>query len=84
MCLATMIRDQLQAAFAPDHLEIVNESHKHKGHAGDDGSGQSHWRIVIRAQSLAAQSRVGRHRAVHSALGPDILNRIHALTIEAS
>lgn len=73
------MKSKLEAAFSPEFLEIRNDSSKHAGHAGDDGSGESHFHITIKASSLAGQSRVARHRAVHSALGKDILNRVHAL-----
>lgn len=76
------IRARLQAAFAPDLLEVVNESHRHAGHAGDDGSGESHFFVRLHAPALAAQSRLARHRAVHAALGPEIMGRIHALALD--
>ncbi len=82
MGLAEQIKDRLQAALAPTHLEVINDSGRHAGHAGDDGTGESHWRVVIDAPSLASMSRLARHRAVHAALGPDIIGRIHALAIE--
>ncbi|MEJ6402600.1 BolA family protein [Yoonia sp. 2307UL14-13] len=67
---------------APTRLKVINESALHHGHAGDDGSGESHWRVVIAAPQFADMSRVQRHRAIHNALGPDIIGRIHALAIE--
>jgi BolA protein len=67
---------------APEHLDVINESALHSGHSGDDGSGESHWRIVIKAASLDDMSRVARHRAIHNALGQDIIGRIHALAID--
>lgn len=76
------IRARLQAAFAPGRLEVVNESHLHKGHAGDDGSGESHFRVTIRAPAFAGMGRVARHRAVHAALGPDLVARVHALALD--
>ncbi|AWD23039.1 BolA family protein [Pseudogemmobacter blasticus] len=75
------IAARLTAAFAPQELEIENESHRHAGHAGDDGSGDSHYRIRIRAASLAAMGRVDRHRAVNRALG-DLTTRIHAIALD--
>ena len=75
------IEVRLQAAFQPTRLEIINESHQHAGHTGDDGSGESHFRIVIRAEPLAALSRVARHRAVQQALG-DLNQRIHAIALD--
>lgn len=82
MGTAEDIRARLAAAFAPDRLEVVNESHLHKGHAGDDGSGESHFRVIIAAPAFAGMGRVARHRAVHAALGPDLIARIHALALE--
>ncbi|MBU9699930.1 BolA family transcriptional regulator [Rhodobacteraceae bacterium HSP-20] len=81
MTVATEIEQRLVAAFAPTALEVVNESHRHAGHAGDDGSGESHFRVMIRAPSLAAMGRVNRHRAVQKALG-DLNTRIHALALD--
>ncbi|WP_225029512.1 BolA family protein [Xinfangfangia pollutisoli] len=82
MRVKEMIETRLQAAFAPDLLEVANESHRHAGHAGDDGTGESHFALKIRAPALAAMSRVERHRAVTRALG-DVMARIHALAIDA-
>ena len=81
MAIEAEIRTAL-AALSPTHLEVINESAKHAGHAGDDGSGESHWRIVIAAPALADLSRIARHRAIHDALGKDIIGRIHALAID--
>ncbi len=81
MTLETEIRDAL-GSLSPQHLEVINESALHSGHAGDDGSGESHWRVVIKAASLDDMSRIARHRAVHSALGKGIIGRIHALAID--
>lgn len=81
MAIADEITARLTAAFAPDRLEVVNESHRHAGHAGDDGSGESHFKVVIRAAALAPMGRVARHRAVIAALG-DIPQRIHALGLD--
>ena len=66
----------------PQMLDVINESHKHAGHAGDDGSGESHWRVVIKAAALDDMSRIARHRAIHTAIGPDLMGRIHALAID--
>ncbi|PXW70893.1 BolA protein [Loktanella sp. PT4BL] len=81
MALETEIRAAL-GELAPEHLDVINESALHSGHSGDDGSGESHWRIVIRAASLDDMSRIARHRAIHNALGTDIIGRIHALAID--
>ncbi len=79
--IAAEIEARLRAAFAPERLEIVNDSHRHAGHAGDDGSGESHFQVTIRSGALAAMPRVARHRAVHTALG-DLTTRVHALALD--
>ncbi|WP_341365586.1 BolA family protein [Yoonia sp. BS5-3] len=81
MTLETEIITSLQK-LSPTHLEVLNESAQHAGHAGDDGSGESHWRVVIRAPELDNLSRLARHRAIHAALGAEIIGRIHALAID--
>ena len=78
------IRAKLEAAFTPTALDVIDESHQHAGHAGHDGSGESHFRVRIAAPVFADMSRVERHRAVHAALGRDITGRIHALALEIS
>ena len=73
---------RLTAAFSPISLTVTNDSAKHAGHAGDDGSGDSHYAIHIRAASLAPMGRLARHRAIHAALG-DLTGRVHAIAIDA-
>ncbi|MBT9244278.1 BolA family transcriptional regulator [Gemmobacter fulvus] len=75
------IAQRLTQAFAPDRLEVENESHRHAGHSGDDGSGESHFRVLIRAEAFGPMSRLARHRAVNAALG-DVVPRIHALALD--
>ncbi len=82
MGLETRIGTALTQAFAPDALEVVNESHLHAGHSGDDGSGESHWRVVMRAPAMDGLTRLQRHRAVHAALGPQIIGHLHALSLD--
>lgn len=81
MSVADEIAERLTAAFQPTRLDVVNESHRHAGHSGDDGTGESHFHVTIRAEALAALGRVERHRAVQRALG-DINTRVHALALD--
>lgn len=74
----------LVAAFAPTRLAIVNDSSRHHGHAGDDGSGESHFTIEIESQAFAGLNRVARQRAVNKALGDIPGERVHAVAIRAS
>ncbi len=81
MTVKTEIEERLRRAFQPEVLEVVNESHRHAGHAGDDGSGESHFKVMIRAAAFAPMGRVARHRAVHQALG-DLNRRVHAIALD--
>lgn len=76
------IRTALQESFAPQHLEIIDESEQHRGHSGFAEGGESHFRVIIRAPQFAPMSRLQRHRAVHAALGAGLIGRIHALAID--
>ena len=80
---AAEIRASLERAFDVQELEVTNESSQHAGHSGDDGSGESHFRVRLKASEFASLSRVARHRAVHKALGP-LTREIHALALELS
>jgi BolA protein len=84
MSIAEQIHQKLTEALAPSALEVINESHQHAGHSGDDGSGESHFRVVIKADGFAKQSRIARHRAVHAAIGSELIAKIHALALEIS
>ncbi|MEM6476807.1 MAG: BolA family protein [Pseudomonadota bacterium] len=74
----------LTEAFAPTKLEIINDSAHHAGHAGDDGSGESHFTIVIEAAAFTSMNRLARQRAVIAALGDIVGERVHAVAIKAS
>lgn len=82
MSLNEKMREKLEAAFHPTVLEIEDQSEAHRGHAGYSEGGESHWEVRIAAPGFADLSRIGRHRAVHEALGKEIINRIHALSIK--
>lgn len=83
MTIADEIREKLQAAFAPSHLDVVDDSESHRGHAGFQEGGESHFNVVIVAEVFGPMTRIARHRAVHKALG-DITGRIHALALDVS
>lgn len=73
----------LTAAFAPSRLAVTNDSAKHSGHSGDDGSGESHFTIEIEAAAFAGVARLERQRMVNRALGDIPGQRVHALAIKA-
>jgi len=82
MTIADEIRDRLVTAFAPEVLEIQDDSEKHRGHGGWREGGETHFSVTIRAAAFGPMSRVARHRAVHAALGADLTGRVHALALD--
>ena len=76
------IEEKLRAAFAPRELEVVDDSESHRGHGGYQEGGESHYNVRIRSEHFKGQSRVARHRAVHGALGAELIGRIHALSLD--
>jgi len=81
--IAQEIAQLLDAEFAPTSLEIINDSAQHHGHAGHDGSGESHFTVLIESAAFAGVSRLQRQRMVISALGDIPGQRVHALAIKA-
>lgn len=81
--IAHEIEDLLSEAFAPDHLEVINDSAQHHGHSGDDGSGESHFTVVVESDAFTGKSRLERQRMVLRALGDIPGQRVHALEIRA-
>jgi BolA protein len=82
MSKAREIETRLREAFSPRSLEVVDDSDSHRGHAGYPEGGESHFNVAIRADAFAGMNRVARHRAIHAALGPDLIARIHALALD--
>lgn len=81
--VAAAIRARLTAAFAPERLVVIDESHLHAGHAGSREGGQSHFRVEIVAAAFAGLTRLQRHRRVNAALAAELAGPIHALSIVA-
>ena len=73
----------LTEALNPTHLDVINDSASHRGHSGDDGSGESHFTIVIEAAAFAGVNRLQRQRMVNAALGDIPGERVHAIAIKA-
>ena len=82
MSLAPEIQRRLQA-LEPLELEVVDESERHRGHAGYREGGNTHWRVAIVSPRFSGASTVQRHRMVYQALGNLMNNPIHALAITA-
>lgn len=75
------IRTRIETAFAPVSLEIIDESHKHAGHASAKGGG--HFIVQIVSDAFADKSTIQRHRMVYEAMGELMQHEVHALSIQA-
>ena len=73
---------KLSAKFAPSHLEVIDESSRHQGHAGSRPEGETHFRVRIASAGLVGRSRVAQHRAVMETLDAELKGGVHALAIE--
>ena len=82
MSMTEILRQKLARAFDPSLLEVRDDSEAHRGHSGHREGGESHFQVKIRAAAFGPMSRVERHRAVHAALGPEVIGRIHALALD--
>lgn len=81
--LAEIIAARLTDSLAPSRLEVINDSHHHAGHMGDDGTGESHFTVVVESDRFVGLNRVARQRLVNQALADLLSSRIHALAIRA-
>jgi len=81
--VATEIESRLRLALNPSHLLVINDSHQHAGHAGHDGSGESHFTVELVSTAFVDRSRVERQRMVNEALKELLAGRVHALRIRA-
>jgi BolA family transcriptional regulator, general stress-responsive regulator len=77
------IAERLEAALSPERLAVINDSAQHRGHMGDDNSGESHFTVEIVAAAFAGQSRIARQRLVNGALADLLREKVHALAIKA-
>jgi len=82
--VAAIMREKLSRAFAPSKLDIVDDSDKHKGHAGAREGGESHFTVKIESAAFEGLSRVERQRLVHQALAEELAGPVHALSVQAS
>ncbi len=81
---AQRLQQRLQEVLQPVHLEVIDESQQHHGHAGANGSGfGTHFRVRISAGVFVGKSPVARHRLVYDALQDFMDQGLHALAIEA-
>ncbi|MET4684639.1 BolA family protein [Brevundimonas faecalis] len=86
--VAAIIRRKLTEAFAPDRIELEDDSWKHAGHHHEGGidakdGGESHFQLLIVADVFEGQGRVARQRAVNAALKEELAGPVHAMSIRA-
>lgn len=79
--VAESIKNKLTEALKPSSLEVIDESHKHAGHAGARPEGETHFHVVIVSDAFEGQKRVARHRMVHKILETELADRVHALSL---
>lgn len=90
MSIKSTIESKLKQAYAPERLEVIDESHLHAGHHHEesghhvtyDGSGETHFRVRIVASAFEGMSRIDRHRSVNTLLADELKAGVHALAIE--
>ena len=81
MSVAETIRNKLTDRFPPTRLHILDESHRHAGHAGARPEGETHFAVTITSAGFAGLSRVARQRLVYDALKEELASRVHALSL---
>jgi BolA protein len=82
MSVRDTIAEKLSVKFAPTHLEVIDESEKHRGHGGYREGGETHFRVRIASPLFTGQSRLAQHRAVMEALDTELKAGVHALAVE--
>ena len=84
MPMKDVIAKKLAAAFAPQALDVQDESHQHVGHAGHRPGGETHFRVTIVSEAFRGRSRIERHRMVNQTLADELSSGVHALAIHAN
>lgn len=82
MSVRETIEQKLSQQFAPTYLEVIDESDRHRGHAGWREGGGTHFRVRIAAREFAGKPRLAQHRAVMDTLAEELKTQVHALAIE--
>lgn len=82
MSVRDEIAEKLSVKFTPTHLEVIDESEKHRGHGGYREGGETHFRVRIASPEFAGKTRLAQHRAVMEALDAELKGGVHALAVE--
>jgi BolA family transcriptional regulator, general stress-responsive regulator len=83
MSIKDVITNKLHEAFAPESLDVTDESHLHEGHAGHRPGGETHFRVYIVSPAFQGKSRIERHRMINTTLATELAGSVHALAIKA-
>jgi BolA protein len=78
---ADRIAEALRASFPPAEVQVVDDSHRHAGHAGAAPGGETHYSVRVVSPAFAGMNRVARSRAVHEALAAEFAGGLHALAL---
>lgn len=84
MSVKQTIEQKLLTGFPGGAVNVVDESHKHAGHAGARPEGETHFSVTVISPAFAGQPRVARHRAVMDLLQAELDGPVHALAIKAN
>jgi BolA protein len=79
-----LITEKLRKAFAPESLQVEDESHQHVGHAGHRPGGETHYRVYIVSEAFRGKTRLQRHRMINGILAGELSGGVHALAIHAA
>ena len=82
MAVAETIERKLTEALAPLRLRIVDDSEKHRGHAGYREGGETHFRVEVVSRDFAGLNRVARQRRVYEILADELEEQVHALQLK--
>jgi BolA protein len=77
------ITNKLREAFAPESLDVTDESHLHEGHSGHRPGRETHFRVYIVSPAFKGKSRIERHRMINATLAAELAGSVHALVIRA-
>ena len=83
MTVKDIISKKLHDAFAPERLDVIDESHLHEGHMGHRPGGETHFRVNIVSDRFEGKSRIERHRLINAALAAELAGPVHALALKA-
>lgn len=77
------IARRLEESLQPETLDVIDESHLHKGHHGARPGGETHYRVRVTASAFEGKSRIEMHRMINALLADELAAGVHALAIEA-